>query len=96
MPKNDRAEQAAADIINKVTDLIKSDRLSAVSREEWHQTYKKLKSIKSLFDPNNKLTWEQIIKESGETWIKGVRQDEVFKEYYKLRKEFDKINILRG
>lgn len=53
--------------------------------------YKELQGLKGFFDTKD---WDRIIKESGETWIADLRKDAAFKEYYKLRSEIDRLEVL--
>lgn len=53
--------------------------------------YKELQGLKGFFDT---VDWDRIVRESGEDWITDLRKDTAFKEYYKLRSEIDRLEVL--
>lgn len=65
--------------------------VSAYSPAQFEDLYKELQGLKGFFDTVN---WDKIVAESGETWIKDLRQDAAFKGYYKLRSEIDRLEVL--
>jgi hypothetical protein len=53
-----------------------------------------LKGIKGFW---NELDWDQILIECPELeWIKAVRADAAFKEFYKLKTDLDELMSLKG
>ena len=57
----------------------------------YENTYKKLKGVKKFYD---NASWDVIEIDVKEQWLKDSRKDEQFKEYYKLRSEIERLEVL--
>jgi len=82
------AQEKYAEQIEKISGCL---RVAPPEAEEWEGCYKRLRALKGLW---NNVSWDIIEAESGEEWIKDVRKNEKFKEYYKLRMEADRLEAL--
>lgn len=81
-------------IINKKIAGLKENGQSHIPPREWDRLYMQLKGIKGFWDD---LTWDQILIECPELeWVKPIRADETFREYYKLKTDLDELMSLQG
>jgi len=67
---------------------------SGLNLNDWDRTYLQLKGIKGFW---NELTWDEILIECPELeWVKPIRADETFREFYKLKTDLDQLEQLKG
>jgi len=60
--------------------------------DKWDRTYLQLKGIKGFW---NELGWDEILKEYPELfWVKEIRADETFREFYKLKTDLEQLESL--
>ena len=81
-----------AELVEQISDLLRNANGGSIPVCEWEETYKELRGIKAWF--GNEKSWDTVEKEAGDQWIKDARSDKAFKEYYKLRAEYDKLEVL--
>ena len=77
--------------IQKKIDELKAKQTSIPS-DKWDRLYMQLKGIKGYW---NELTWDEILIECPELeWVKPIRADETFKQFYKLMGDLDQLKQL--
>lgn len=86
-----QADIKYAEAIEQLNVFLRPGIVSAYPPSRFEDLYKELQGLKGFFDTIN---WDKIVRESGETWIADLRKDEAFKEYYKLRTEIDRLEVL--
>jgi hypothetical protein len=74
-----------AEQINVISDYLKTVIPDKIPVEKYEWYYKKLRGIKQLMEGE---PWDEI--EKWDEHVKFARQDEPFKQYYKLRMEADR------
>ena len=81
-------------IISKKIAGLKENGQSHIPSRDWDRLYMQLKGIKGFW---NELDWDQILIECPELeWVKAVRADAAFKEFYKLKTDLDELMSLKG
>lgn len=90
------AQEALSSQVEKISKLCRETdgNDTAVPLRDWEATYKQLRGIKGMWDTGGTTSWEVVEKEVGAEWIKVARRDEKFKEYYRLRREADRLGVL--
>ena len=90
------AQQALAKQVEKISSLLKETKEAdtEVPIKDWEATYKQLRGIKGLWDTGGTVSWEVVEKEIDAEWIRIARRDEKFKQYYKLRREADRLGVM--
>jgi len=90
------AQEALSIQVEKINQLLRDTKEAAskVPLADWEQTYRQLRGIKGMWDTGGTVSWETVEKETGAEWIKIARNDPKFKEYYKLRREADRLEVL--
>jgi hypothetical protein len=90
------AQEALSIQVDKIGALCREtgDEDTAVPVADWEGTYKQLRGIKGMWDTGGTVSWEVVEKETGAEWIKIARNDPKFKQYYMLRREADRLEVL--
>ena len=84
------AEEEYSKAINAATEYIKANYdKSKVSN--WHFLYKRIRGLAKFF---NVTKIDDLVKQSGSDWVKKAFDDPYFKEYYKLQKNADRLEVL--
>lgn len=87
-----KSEQKCVELIGKISTFLKGlDKPKTISLSQYEAHYKRLRGIKKFYD---NATWDIIEKDVTEDWLINARKDGQFKEYYKLRIEFDRLEVL--
>jgi len=80
-------------VINQKIETLKTQSCT-ITPDKWDRTYMQLKGIKGFW---NELDWDQILIECPELdWVKGIRADPTFREFYKLKGDLDQLEQLKG
>lgn len=91
------AKQRHTKAVENLNAFLESDvsNGSAIPEDEWESRYKQLKGIRAWWGiPWDKIETEIRLSEYPEKWIWESRADGIFKEYYRLRSEIDKMEVL--
>lgn len=61
--------------------------------DKWDRVFLQLKGIKGFW---NELSWDEILIECPELeWVKGIRADETFRSFYKLKTDLGQLESLK-
>lgn len=75
----------AVDAVVKFADKYKA------GYEAW---YRKMVATRKFFDAPSWDHLQRTLESMEEGWLKDLRSDDNFKEYYKLRAEYDRLEVL--
>ena len=88
------ATDALVTQIEKLNVFMRDNDKASVPIKDFEDYYKQLRGIKAWFDTGGTISWDKIESTAGIDWIKDIRKDSVFKEYYKIRREIDRLEVL--
>lgn len=87
-----KAEERYVTLIEQLSKYLRGIKVrETIPLGDYEGTYKKLRGLKGFYDG---APWDRIQKDIGSDWLKKVRSDEQFKEYYRIRVEIDKLEVL--
>ena len=85
------AQESLTNNIKDLANLLRPKPESNLPLKDFEPTYKQLRGIKGYWECG----WDEImVSLEHPEWIKVAREDEVFKEYYKLRVEIDRLEAM--
>jgi len=58
---------------------------------DWYFTYKRIRRLAKLSNLDNV---DDLIRESGEGWLREVFSDQYFEEYYRLQRHAHRLEVL--
>lgn len=84
-------QETIAEAVEKFSAFLHQAEGSNIKDYLWESEYKHLKVVSALFDTSNWDEIEQLVDNDERKHIKQLRGDPIFKEYFKHRRELDRL-----